>query len=93
MELDLREIRKSLDAIDDQIIELLSRRMRLVKDVAAYKKEHGLPVLDAGREESILSRVSEKAGESLAPYARRVYEAVFEASREYQAEQWKDGET
>ncbi len=92
MELDLQEIRKSLDGIDDQMVELFSRRMRLVKDVAAYKKEHGLPVLDAGREEKILDRVSEKAGESLAPYVRRVYETMFAVSREYQAEQWKDGD-
>ncbi len=91
MELDLQEIRKELDAIDSQIIDLFSRRMRLVKDVAEYKKEHGLPVLDAAREETILNRVSEKAGESLAPYARRVYEAMFAVSREYQAELWKDG--
>ena len=92
MELNLQEIRKDLDAIDSQIVDLFSRRMRLVKNVADYKKEHGLPVLDAGREETILNRVSEKAGEALAPYARRVYETMFAVSREYQAERLKGGE-
>jgi chorismate mutase/prephenate dehydratase len=92
MELNLQEIRENLDDIDSRIIELFSRRMRLVKDVAAYKKAHGLPILDAGREERILDRVSEKAGDELAPYARRVYETMFAVSREYQAERLKDGE-
>ncbi len=91
MELNLQDIRKQLDAIDEQLIDLFARRMRLVKDVADYKMEHGMPVLDAGREETILDRVSEKAGEELAPYARRVYETIFAVSREYQAKRLKDG--
>lgn len=92
MELNLQEIREKLDGIDDQMIELFACRMRLVRDVAAYKKERGLPILDAGRESRILDRLEGKAGEELAPYARRVYETIFAVSREYQARQFKDGE-
>ena len=45
MELNLQDIRGQLDQIDDQLIDLFSRRMRLVSDVAAYKKENGLPIV------------------------------------------------
>ena len=87
MELNLQDIRRQLDEIDDQMIVLFSRRMHLVQDVAAYKKEKGLPILDAGRENAIMERLSQKAGGELAPYVRRLYQALFTLSREYQAAQ------
>lgn len=87
MELNLQDIRKQLDEIDDQLIDLFSRRMRLVSEVAAYKKENGLPILDTGRENTILERLSQKAGEELGPYAKSLYHTLFTVSRAYQAAQ------
>ncbi len=90
MELNLQDIRGQLDQIDDQLIDLFARRMRLVSDVAAYKKENGLPVLDSGREDAILERLTRKAGVELAPYAKRLYQTLFTLSREYQAAQLEE---
>ena len=87
MEMNLQEIREQLDTIDDQMTQLFARRMRLVKDVAAYKKEHGLPILDSGRERGIVNRVSLAAGEDLEHYTKLLYQTVFSVSRAYQAEQ------
>ena len=87
MELDLQEIREKIDGIDSRMLQLFSQRMRLVSEVAAYKKEKGLPILDQGREEAILDRIAKKAGEELAPYAKRVYQTLFAVSRDYQAAQ------
>ena len=36
--------------------QLFCRRMDAVRDVVAYKKEHGLPVLDASREEAVVEK-------------------------------------
>ena len=94
MELDLQEIRNKIDDIDSQMILLFSRRMRLVSEVAAYKKEKGLPILDQGREDAILERLAHMAGEEMAPYVKRMYQTLFAVSREYQAAQLKKpGET
>ncbi len=87
MELNLQDIREQLDQIDDQMIDLFSKRMRLVSEVAAYKKEKGLPILDKGREDVILERLSQKAGNELSEYAKRMYETLFAVSREYQKAQ------
>ena len=87
MELNLQDIRGQLDQIDDQLIDLFARRMRLVSDVAAYKKENGLPILDSGRERQIINRVSLAAGEDLAHYAKLLYQTLFSVSRAYQAQQ------
>ena len=84
---DLKEIRNELDRIDDQLIRLFSQRMSLARDVAAYKKEHGLPILDTGREREIINRVSLEAGEDMAHYAKLLYQTLFSVSKAYQARQ------
>lgn len=85
MELDLQEIRGRLDAIDAQLSALLEKRMETVGQVAAYKKERGMPILDAAREEKILAKVQALVRPEFAPYASEVYRRILEMSRAYQA--------
>ena len=85
--MDLQEIRTQLNGIDDQMLSLFCRRMALVKDVAAYKIEHQLPVLDANREQAIIDRVSQAAGEEMGGYARTLFETLMALSRDYQEKQ------
>ena len=42
--MDLDNIRKEIDKIDDQIVQLLEERMHLVEGVVAYKKASGKPI-------------------------------------------------
>ena len=76
--MELKDIRNTIDQIDDQMLELFVRRMEVARDVAAYKKEHGLPILDSGREREVLNRVTEKAGEGLERYAKLLYQTMFD---------------
>ena len=85
MELDLQEIRLRLDAIDAELSALREKRRETVTLVAAYKKERGMPILDAAREEKILEKVRERVGQEIAPYAAEVYRKILEMSRAYQA--------
>ena len=49
---DLQDIRKDIDRIDDQIVELYEERMKLTSEVAEYKINTGKQVFDKEREES-----------------------------------------
>lgn len=51
----LNEIRPDIDQVDRQLKELFLKRMELVSEVGAYKKEHGLPVKNQGREDSLIA--------------------------------------
>ena len=44
--MDLLDLRKEIDKIDDQLIPLLQHRMDISRQVAAYKAERGLPVFN-----------------------------------------------
>lgn len=84
MELNLTELREEINKIDEDIVELFKRRMDIAASVAEYKKEHSLPVLDAAREEALLERISQMAGDELGSYARTLYHTMLDVSKAYQ---------
>lgn len=53
----LTSIRANLDEIDDQIMELLEKRMDLVDQVSEAKRKENLPTKDQAREDQIIDRV------------------------------------
>lgn len=83
--MELSEIRTKIDAVDEQLLDLFLERMALAEEVAAYKTEHHLPILNKQREREILAKVTEKAGEK-ERYAYHLYSTLFELARSRQAE-------
>ena len=81
--MDLLELRNQIDEIDSQLIPLLMKRMDIAKDVAAYKIEHGIPVLNAQREQEILDKVAKECGEQ-GDAIKTIFSATMDASREIQ---------
>lgn len=51
---DLEKVRQAINEADHEIARLFEQRMEAVRLVAAYKKEHGIPVEDITREEHII---------------------------------------
>lgn len=82
--MNLDDIRRQIDDVDRGIIELFCRRMELVKGVAEYKIENGLPVLRPERESEILSRVKMQAGGEFGGYAEELFNCIMRVSREMQ---------
>ena len=84
MSRDLSELRVEIDQIDRQIVELIRQRMLVANEVAEYKRERDLPVLDSGRERALLTKVTDQAGEDFASGVRAIYQTILSASRSYQ---------
>lgn len=87
----LDEVRREIDCIDTQLIDLLMRRMSCSKEVAAIKQREHLPVLNTAREEEILRQVGEKAGE-FAGALQTIFSNIMSVSRALQHEQLHTGE-
>ncbi len=79
--MDLKECRDKIDQIDDQICALFKQRMEVVVQVAQYKKENGLPVLNSSREREILARACGQCGEELELYTKLLFNTIFDLSR------------
>jgi chorismate mutase/prephenate dehydratase len=82
---DINDTRAEIDSIDDQIIELFKRRMDCAKDVAEYKYENNIPILNVQREEEILSSVQKRGGNYYL-YSRMLFEEILSLSRALQEE-------
>ena len=80
----LEEIRNEIDSIDEELVSLFIRRMNCAEEVAKYKKENNLPILDASRERALLNKISDLAGEEFEEYTRTLYSTILSLSRSYQ---------
>ena len=90
---DLTGLRASLDAVDAELVCLFERRMALAGEVAAYKRAHGLPVLDADREARVLaSRRAMLRDPALAGACDRLFTQLMALSREAQTRVIEEGQ-
>jgi len=80
-----KEIRDRIDKIDDQLNALFRERMETVLDVAKYKKENNIPVLNQGREREIVHRMVSQNPDQLASYTKILFNTLFDVSRSYQS--------
>ena len=82
--MDLMELREQINEIDREMLDLFLRRMQVSSNVAEYKRQNGLPVLDAARERELLANIAGQAGEDLDEYAIVLYSTILSLSRSYQ---------
>ena len=81
----LEQARSIINEVDDEMARLFVRRMEAAGMVAQYKQAHGLPILDAAREEQILRRSAERvADETLRAYYVNFMRNNMAISRAYQ---------
>ncbi len=87
--MDLKNMREQIDGIDEQIVSLFKNRMRIVHDVAEYKRLNNLPVLHTDREQQVLDRVAAMAtdpvtGDDLSDYVRFLFTTIMDLSKTQQ---------
>jgi chorismate mutase / prephenate dehydrogenase len=80
---DLATLRKELAEKDTELVRLLAERMSLIRDVAKYKAEKGLPSFDREREGALLDTLLDRATTAGLPHdvVRDVFASLFAASR------------
>ena len=82
----LAELRREIDKLDNELLSLLSKRMRISREIGQYKKEHNMPVLQAQRYDEILNKRGAQAVElDLDPeFIKTVLRAIHEESVQVQ---------
>ena len=82
----LEKYRGELDKIDTQMLELFQQRMKVVKDIAEYKKQNNASVLDKSRERRILMRIYNEARDNMGKPSVALFRTIIEQSKAYQRE-------
>lgn len=86
-------LRQQIDEIDNELLEALSKRMRVSREIGQYKKEHRMPVLQTNRYDTVLNSRAKSAEElgMSGEFARVVYQAIHEESVRQQIEVLNNG--
>lgn len=89
--MELEQIRNEINEIDTQMAQLFVRRMNAVLQVAEYKKENDMTVLDRSRERDVLARIAALVGEPYEAYSKILWNTLFDLSRSYQNSKLSEG--
>ena len=82
---DLLKVRKEINEIDKEMAGLFVRRMKAVEEVAEYKKERGLAILDEARENEVIRQnASLVEDDTLRGYYVNFLRDTMAVSRSYQ---------
>lgn len=84
----LNILRQQIDELDNRLMELLTKRMRISREIAAYKKEHSMAVVQTTRYSEILDK---RAAQGVlcgmdADFIKSIYEHIHEESVRQQME-------
>lgn len=79
---DLSGLRRQIDELDDQLLELIAKRMRVSKEIGTFKKEHDMTIVQTDRYDEILTkRISQATEMGMNPeFMRVILEAIHEES-------------
>jgi len=58
---DIRNLRKKIDEVDEQILLALGERTKLCTTIGLIKKRQGLPIRDRDREKELHTRIKKRA--------------------------------
>ena len=74
---EIKKLRQELDSLDDQIAELVSKRIKVGKKIVKLKQEAGLSKDDPNREREIIWRIT--AGKSeISELLQSLYGRIFD---------------
>ncbi|MBQ8090877.1 MAG: chorismate mutase [Pyramidobacter sp.] len=82
--MDMKDFRAQIDEIDGGLIDLITRRFAVVRDIAAYKAKNNIPIYDPARERQKLNDLANSVGEELAPAMDALFSLIFDLSRSEQ---------
>lgn len=84
--MNLDELRNEINDIDGQMLQLFLKRMDLCRNVAQYKKENDLPIMQAGREQQVIDRIKASCPEHMADASAVLFTEIMDISKCLQSE-------
>jgi len=85
MNKELKNLRKHIDNIDDDLLEILKKRFDVVQEISEIKKESGLHIEDSVRQTEIIDRLHSKSDDKiLYRHLEKIYSSIFDSAKEKQ---------
>ncbi len=83
----LEDWRKQIDALDEELLHILGKRINIVREIGKYKKANGIAPLDQKRWQVVLdSQLSKAELVNLSEdFIKKLYDLIHEYSLEVEA--------
>lgn len=79
----LSELRMEIDALDKNLVEILEKRFKVVKEVGDYKKQNNLPIFDEQREKEVIESKRELlSNEEDFKYYKKIFQLIMDISKD-----------
>ena len=84
----LVHLRRQIDQLDNELLEVLSKRMNVSREIGAFKKEHNMPVVQPGRYDDIMTTrvLAAKSMGMSEEFMRSILSSIHEESVRIQVE-------
>ncbi len=83
--IELKKRRRDLDLLDQKLLALLNRRLRISQKIGKIKRRIGKKIYDAGREKEILERLRRKnKGPLKERELRKIFATIMQVSKKSQ---------
>ncbi len=82
----LNDLRRQIDELDNEMLEVFAKRMRVAREIGLYKKEHNMTILQTNRYDEILNKRLQQ-GEAMglsSEFMSRVLKSIHEESIRHQ---------
>ncbi len=80
----LQDYRVKIDEIDKVLIQKVDERMRIAEEIAKYKQENGMRIVDPLRERALMEQITDDSAEDMAYYNRMLFSLLMEMSADHQ---------
>lgn len=80
--MNIEDWRKRIDELNDELVALLNKRATYATEIGKLKKQLGLPVFDATREQAVLEKVSSLTQGPLSPESiKNIFQVIMQETR------------
>lgn len=79
----LEILRKNIDIIDSQILDLFLKRLKCCEEIADVKMKSNIPILNEEREKEVLEGIASKSG-SYSEETKQLFSEIMSISRDIQ---------
>lgn len=82
----MKPFRERINNLDDQIVDLLVERYKIIREVGAFKEANNIPTVVEERVKEVINRVGDRAGEDFEDIVCEVYALMIAIAHDVEDE-------
>ena len=82
----MKPFRDRINAVDDQIVDLLVERYKIIREVGVFKEANNIPTVVEDRVKEVINRVGDRAGEDFEDIVCEVYALMIAIAHDVEDE-------